>query len=228
MLKKPCKPTHIADDFASARCPTAGTVHGAVVVVEERVVGRQLLAGLDVAHGHQHNVAGKAYVRLARVVEEEHHRLVLVVGQRHEVQVVGDLDLRALEPAGDRPKLLSGNEVAAFDRNDLVFADRLDGKNTATSDLSLASFYGLRCDPRRHHGLILARQRPQRPVSWSSIPVGLQPDLLCTEGLLGSRLAAIRLGAEDDTERRLRSFTMPVATNEPIIVCQVQCRVRST
>src|SRR6266699_3091375 len=54
-----------AADRATARGCPALAVHRPVVVVEERVVGGQLLAGADVAHGDQHNVAGEAHVGLA-------------------------------------------------------------------------------------------------------------------------------------------------------------------
>jgi hypothetical protein len=32
------------------------------------------------------------------VIDEQHHRFVLVVAQRHEVQALSDLDLGVLEP----------------------------------------------------------------------------------------------------------------------------------
>jgi hypothetical protein len=40
--------------------------------------GREQRLGLDVAHRHQHDVPAEPEVGLAGVVEEEHHRLVLL------------------------------------------------------------------------------------------------------------------------------------------------------
>jgi hypothetical protein len=63
------------------------------VVVEERVVGGQLLARADVAHGYQDDVAREAHAGLAGVVDEQHDRLVLSLIQGDQVKAVGDLDL---------------------------------------------------------------------------------------------------------------------------------------
>jgi hypothetical protein len=92
----PPSPTVPDDPFADA-----SGAELAVVVVEPRVVGGQLLALRDIPHGHEYHVAREAHVRFAGVIEEQHRRLVLGFFQGHQVQVISDLDVRVLQaPSG--------------------------------------------------------------------------------------------------------------------------------
>src|ERR1700733_10057939 len=81
-------PVPAADRAAARRC-SAPAFHRAVVVVEERVVGGQLLASADVAHGYQDGIAREAHVRLAGVIDEEHDRLLIGLPPGDKVKAVG-------------------------------------------------------------------------------------------------------------------------------------------
>jgi len=49
------------------------------------------------------------------MVDEEHHRLVLGLVQRDEVEVVADLDVGVLQPLGQRGQRRGVHEVPALD-----------------------------------------------------------------------------------------------------------------
>jgi hypothetical protein len=66
------------------------------------------------------------------VVDEEHHRLVLLLGQGDEVKVVGDLDAGVLEPLGQGPQLFGGHDVTSLDGDHLVLVDCPDGHRPAS------------------------------------------------------------------------------------------------
>jgi hypothetical protein len=137
----------VAGDHAAAVRGAALAGHRPVIVIEEGVVGGQFLARLDVAHRDQDDVAGEADVRVTGVVDEEHHRLVLVVGEGRQVQVVGDLDLGVLQPVAERAERGGRHDVAALDRDDLVFSDRRRGDEPAAGDLAVDALGRLRSDP---------------------------------------------------------------------------------
>jgi len=74
------------------------------VAVQQRVVGGQFLAGADVAHGDQDDIAREPHVGLAGVVEEQHHRFVLGLLHGGQMETAGDLELRVLQPFGQGPQ----------------------------------------------------------------------------------------------------------------------------
>jgi hypothetical protein len=68
------------------------------------------------------------------VVDEEHHRLVLVVGEGRQVEVVGDLYLGVLQPVTERAERGGGHDVTALHRDDFVLPDRRRGDQPAAGD----------------------------------------------------------------------------------------------
>jgi len=68
-----CPPPVSTVDSPPAEGPTAKTLHRGVRVIEEGVIGGQLLASFNVTHGDEDSVATEPNVRLARMVDEEHY-----------------------------------------------------------------------------------------------------------------------------------------------------------
>ena len=99
--------------------------HDLIRIVEEGIVGREFLTSLNVAHGNQHDVASESNVRLARMIEEEHHGLVLVVGECHKMKVIGNLYVGVDKVFGQHIQLIGRHNVTAFHGDDLPFWDRL-------------------------------------------------------------------------------------------------------
>ena len=99
----------LAADRGAAGWRSAPAVHHAVVVIEQGVVGGQLLAGDDVAHGGQDGVTREAHVRFAGMIDEEHDRLVLCVLDGGQVKAAG---APANPPDGDDPVSTTGVPLA--------------------------------------------------------------------------------------------------------------------
>jgi pimeloyl-ACP methyl ester carboxylesterase len=123
-----------AADRAAAGRRAAVAGHRVVGVVEQRVVGGQLLPRGHVPHGDQHDVAGEPDVGLAGVVDEQHDRLVLGLVERHQVKAVGDLDVGVAQPLRQRVQGGRVDEVTALDRHDLAGGDRLHRDQAAALD----------------------------------------------------------------------------------------------
>src|SRR6266436_583030 len=109
----------LAGDGSATRRTTAATRHRVVAVVRRRPVVGELLAGGDVAHGHQHDLALDRDVGLAGVVRVEHAAQALLPRPRRDHEVVRDLDLRGPQlPLEGRP-LFPGEDAPALDGHDL-------------------------------------------------------------------------------------------------------------
>jgi len=93
------------------------------VIIEQGVIGGQLLPCRDGTHGDHDRVAGEADVGFAGVIEEQHHRLVLGVSERGQVQVVRDLDLRIRQRIRQCPHRRGGEDMTALDRHQLAGSD---------------------------------------------------------------------------------------------------------
>jgi hypothetical protein len=83
------------------------------------------------------------------VVDEQHHRLVLVVAEGHQVQALGDLDLRVLQVLGQRVQRGGVDDVTALHRHHLARDEGLDREQAPTGDAARVALAGLRRDPRR-------------------------------------------------------------------------------
>ena len=188
-------------DASPAGRPTALTLHRPVVVVEERVVRRQLRTRRDVAHRYQHHVAAESHVRLAGVIEKQHDRLVLVLGQRREVQLVGDLDLGLLQWRGKRAQCLGRDDVPALDGDDLTGRDRLDGDDAPALDVAVDTLAGLGRDPGRGRGRHPSESGGQadrpRQVPALEHPRQLQRGVATTQVVGHHRALALDLGGDE-------------------------------
>ncbi len=155
----------VAGDRAPAARRAARARHrfGPDGAVEEGVVGGELLTGGDVAHGGEDDVAGEAGVGLARVVDEQHHRLVLLVSEGDEVEALGDLDLGVLELLGQGEHRRGVDDVATLHRHHLTGGDGLDGEEAPAGDAARVALAGLGRDPRCDdgHRPIVASPGPQ-------------------------------------------------------------------
>jgi hypothetical protein len=142
----------VAGDGAAAGRRPAGARPGSIGHVEQGVVGGQLLTGGDVPHGGEHHVAGEPDVGLARVVDEQHHRLVLLLGQRHEVKALGDLDIGVLQHSRKRLQRPGVDDVTALDGDHLPCSDLLHREQTSSCDAAGQTLAGFRRDPGSDDG----------------------------------------------------------------------------
>src|SRR5205085_3905334 len=90
----------------------------------------QLLSGFDVAHGDEDYLAAHAYVRVARVVAEDHDALALAFVERADEEVFGELNLGGAKPAGHRAQRVAVEDVAALDADHLARGDCADGEES--------------------------------------------------------------------------------------------------
>src|ERR1700690_3032160 len=109
-LRRQSRPPIAAPNHGPALSRIAVASHVSVVVVEQRIVGGELLTGAHITHGDQHDIAGETDVGVAGVVNKQHHRLVLLRRQSNQVKPVGDLNLRVREWLREVRELLRGHD----------------------------------------------------------------------------------------------------------------------
>lgn len=83
----------------------------AVVVIEQGVVVGQLLAGTDVTHGYQDDIAREAHVRLAGMIDEEHDRLILRVRYGSQVKAAAEEARQAAQPVTTEMRLADDQAI---------------------------------------------------------------------------------------------------------------------
>src|SRR5712692_11680934 len=124
----------LAGHGAAAPGAAAAALHLVVAVVGGGPVDRELLAGSDVPHRDQDDLALDGQVGIAAMVGVEHAAVAVVLADRGDEEILRDLDVGGPEHGLEVGPLPSREHVAALDRDDLAPRDRLLGEEALAVD----------------------------------------------------------------------------------------------
>lgn len=97
----------------------------------------QFFTSRDIAHRHEDDLPEHAQIWIAGMIAEDHRAFAFLLSQRRDEQVFRNLDLGRTKHWLELRNDFTGDDMPAFDRDDLIFWNRSSREKPASFDRTL-------------------------------------------------------------------------------------------